>query len=367
MTNWIKRKKTKVLNVGNVPVGGNNPISIQSMTNTNTCDEVSTIKQIKDLEAAGADIVRVSVPGFDEAKAFKKIKNAVNVPLVADIHFDYKIALEVADSADCLRINPGNIGKEDRVKEVISAAIDNDIPSRVGVNAGSLEKDLQKKYGEPNADALVESALRHVDILDKFNFENYKMSLKASNIEMTVDAYRKISNIIDQPLHLGITEAGSYRAGTVKSSIGVGMLLSEGIGDTIRISLASDPVDEIKIGWDILKSLNLRSRGVKIVACPSCSRQNFNVIEVVNELEQRLEDISDDIEVAIIGCYVNGPGESKAANIGLTGASPNNLLYIDGAPNKKISNQDLVNELEEQVRSKISKQKIESEKIILRS
>ena len=204
------------------------------MTNTDTCDEVSTINQIKDLEAAGADIVRVSVPGFEEAKAFKKIKNAVNIPLVADIHFDYKIALEVADSADCLRINPGNIGKEDKVKEVISAAIDNDIPIRVGVNAGSLEK-IYKKYGEPNADALVESALRHVDILDKFNFENYKMSLKASNIEMT-EAYRKISNIIDQPLHLGITEAGSYRAGTVKSSIGVGMLLSEGIGDTIRIS-----------------------------------------------------------------------------------------------------------------------------------
>ena len=197
MSNWIKRKKTKVVKVGNVPIGGNNPISIQSMTNTDTCDEVSTINQIKDLEAAGADIVRVSVPGFEEAKAFKKIKNAVNIPLVADIHFDYKIALEVADSADCLRINPGNIGKEDRVKEVISAAIDSDIPIRVGVNAGSLEKDLQKKYGEPNADALVESALRHVDILDKFNFENYKMSLKASNIEMTVDAYRKISNIID--------------------------------------------------------------------------------------------------------------------------------------------------------------------------
>ena len=237
MSNWIKRKKTKVVQVGNVPVGGNNPISIQSMTNTDTCDEVSTINQIKDLEAAGADIVRVSVPGFEEAKAFKKIKNAVNIPLVADIHFDYKIALEVADSADCLRINPGNIGKEDRVKEVISAAIDNDIPIRVGVNAGSLEKDLQKKYGEPNADALVESALRHVDILDKFNFENYKMSLKASNIEMTVEAYRKISNIIDQPLHLGITEAGSYRAGTVKSSIGVGMLLSEGIETLYELSL----------------------------------------------------------------------------------------------------------------------------------
>ena len=353
--------------MGNLSVGGDSIISVQSMTNTLTTDIKSTINQINSLKEAGADIVRVSVPGFEEAKAFKKIKNAVNIPLVADIHFDYKIALEVADSADCLRINPGNIGKEDRVKEVISAAIDNDIPIRVGVNAGSLEKDLQKKYGEPNADALVESALRHVDILDKFNFENYKMSLKASNIEMTVEAYRKISNIIDQPLHLGITEAGSYRAGTVKSSIGVGMLLSEGIGDTIRISLASDPVDEIKIGWDILKSLNLRSRGVKIVACPSCSRQNFNVIEVVNELEQRLEDISDDIEVAIIGCYVNGPGESKAATIGLTGASPNNLLYVDGTPNKKISNEDLVDELEEQVRSKISKQKIESEKIILRS
>ena len=367
MTNWIKRKKSKVVNVGGVLVGEDNPISIQSMTNTNTCDVVSTVNQIKDLEDAGADIVRVSVPGFEEAKAFKEIKKLSKIPLVADIHFDYKIALEVADTADCLRINPGNIGKEDKVKEVISAAIDNNVPIRVGVNAGSLEKDLQKKYGEPNADALVESALRHVEILDKFNFDDYKMSLKASNIEMTVDAYRKISNLIDQPLHLGITEAGSYRAGTVKSSIGVGMLLSEGIGDTIRISLASDPVDEIKIGWDILKSLNIRSRGVKIVACPSCSRQNFNVIKVVNELEQRLEDVSEDIEVAIIGCYVNGPGESKAADIGLTGANPSNLLYVDGSPNKKISNDNLVDELEEQVRDKILKNKNESEKIILRS
>lgn len=354
MTEWIKRKDTKVIKVGNVPVGGGNPISIQSMTNTDTCDVVSTVNQIKDLENAGADIVRVSVPGFDEAKAFKEIKKAVAVPLVADIHFDYKIALEVADTADCLRINPGNIGKEDRVREVINAARDNNVPIRVGVNAGSLEKDLQKKYGEPNADSLVESALRHVDILDRFNFDNYKMSLKASNIEMTVDAYRKISKLIDQPLHLGITEAGSYRAGTVKSSIGVGMLLSEGIGDTIRISLASDPVDEIKVGWDILKSLNIRSRGVKIIACPSCSRMNFNVIEVVNELESRFEDISEDLEVAIIGCYVNGPGESKAADIGLTGASPNNLLYINGLPSKKLSNEQLVDEIESQVRDKIN-------------
>jgi (E)-4-hydroxy-3-methylbut-2-enyl-diphosphate synthase len=353
MSNWIKRKDTKVISVGNVKVGGMNPIAIQSMTNTDTSDVISTVKQINDLEAAGADIVRVSVPGFEEARAFKEIKNAVSMPLVADIHFDYKIALEVADSADCLRINPGNIGKESKIREVISAAEYNNVPIRVGVNAGSLEKDLQKKYGEPNADALVESALRHVDILDRFNFSNYKMSLKASNIEMTVDAYRKISNIINQPLHLGITEAGSFRAGTVKSSIGVGMLLSEGIGDTIRISLASDPIDEIKVGWDILKSLNIRNRGVKIIACPSCSRQNFNVIEVVNELEERLEDISEDIEVAIIGCYVNGPGESKAAEIGLTGASPSNLLYVDGAPDKKISSENLVEEIEQKVRERL--------------
>ena len=365
MNDWIKRRDTKAVNVGDVIVGNNNPISVQSMTNTNTCDVLATVKQINDLKAAGADIVRVSVPGFEEAAAFKKIRRSVDIPLVADIHFDYKIALEVADTADCLRINPGNIGKEDRVTEVINAAKYNNIPIRIGVNAGSLEKDLQKKYGEPNADALVESALRHVEILDKFDFDNYKMSLKASNIEMTVEAYRKISKLIDQPLHLGITEAGSYRAGTVKSSIGVGMLLSEGIGDTIRISLASDPVDEIKIGWDILRSLNIRSRGVKIIACPSCSRQNFNVIEVVNELEERLEDISEDIEVAVIGCYVNGPGESKAAEIGLTGASPQNLLYVDGSPDKKINSKDIVKEIEDRVRTKISLR--DSVEIIARS
>ena len=364
MSDWIKRKKTNVVNVGSVKVGGGNPISIQSMTNTETCDVNATINQINNLKSAGADIVRVSVPSFDAASAFKKIKQKVNIPLVADIHFDYKIALEVADSADCLRINPGNIGKEAKIKEVINAAKYNNVPIRVGVNAGSLEKDLQVKYGEPNADALVESALRHVDILERHNFDNFKMSLKASNIEMTVEAYRKISKLINQPLHLGITEAGSFRSGTVKSSIGVGMLLSEGIGDTIRISLASDPVDEVKIGWDILKSLNIRSRGVKIVACPSCSRQNFNVIEVVNELESRFEDISEDIEVAIIGCYVNGPGESKAADVGLTGASPKNLMYIDGEPNNKISNENLVDELENKVREKIAKSKVE---IIARS
>ncbi|MDC0905257.1 flavodoxin-dependent (E)-4-hydroxy-3-methylbut-2-enyl-diphosphate synthase [Gammaproteobacteria bacterium] len=354
---WIVRKKTKPIFVGDVGVGGNHPISIQSMTNTNTADVQATIGQIEDLQAAGADIVRVSVPDEECATAFKKIKKAVSIPLVADIHFDYKIALLVADSADCLRINPGNIGKADKVKQIIQAAKDNNVPIRIGVNAGSLEKDLQKKYGEPNSDALVESALRHVEILDKHDFQNFKLSLKASNIKMTVESYRKFSKLLDQPLHLGITESGSYRAGSVKSSIGLGLLLADGIGDTIRISLASDPVDEIKIGWDILKSLNLRSRGIRIIACPSCSRQNFNVIEVVNELENRFEGISEDLEVAIIGCYVNGPGESKAADVGLTGG-PSNLLYVDGSPLKKVSNEKLVDTIEDQVREKLESRKV---------
>ena len=354
---WIVRQNTKPIFVGNVGVGGDHPISIQSMTNTNTADVQATIGQIEDLQAAGADIVRVSVPDEECATAFKKIKKAVSIPLVADIHFDYKIALLVADSADCLRINPGNIGKADKVKQIIQAAKDNDVPIRIGVNAGSLEKDLQKKYGEPNSDALVESALRHVEILDKHDFQNFKLSLKASNIKMTVESYRKFSKLLDQPLHLGITESGSYRAGSVKSSIGLGLLLADGIGDTIRISLASDPVDEIKIGWDILKSLNLRSRGIRIIACPSCSRQNFNVIEVVNELENRFEGISEDLEVAIIGCYVNGPGESKAADVGLTGG-PSNLLYVDGSPLKKVSNEKLVDTIEDQVREKLESRKV---------
>ena len=354
---WIVRKQTKPIFVGDVGVGGNHPISIQSMTNTNTADVQATVDQIEDLQAAGADIVRVSVPDEECAAAFKKIKKAVSIPLVADIHFDYKIALLVADSADCLRINPGNIGKADKVKQIIQAAKDNNVPIRIGVNAGSLEKDLQKKYGEPNSDALVESALRHVDILDKHDFQNFKLSLKASNIKMTVESYRKFSKLLDQPLHLGITESGSYRAGSVKSSIGLGLLLADGIGDTIRISLASDPVDEIKIGWDILKSLNLRSRGIRIVACPSCSRQNFNVIEVVNELENRFEGISEDLEVAIIGCYVNGPGESKAADVGLTGG-PSNLLYVDGSPLKKVSIEKLVDTIEDQVREKLESRKV---------
>ena len=355
MSNWITRKDTKVVNVGDVPVGGSNPIAIQSMTNTNTCDVVSTVKQINDLQAAGADIVRVSVPGFDEAKAFKEIKNGVNIPLVADIHFDYKIALKVAKlGVDCLRINPGNIGSPDRVKAVVDCAKDNNLPIRIGVNAGSLGKDLLRKYKEPTAEAMVESAKRNIDLLDKEDFQNFKLSMKASDIFMAVDAYRSIATQIDQPLHLGITEAGGLRSGTVKSAAGLGLLLMEGIGDTIRISLAADPVEEIKVGFDLLKSLHLRSKGINFVACPSCSRQNFNVIETLNELERRVEDITTPLDVAIIGCIVNGPGEAKEADIGLTGATPNNLVYSEGKPDHKVTNDELVDHLEAVIRQRVA-------------
>ena len=349
----IKRRVSKKIFVGNVAIGGDAPITVQSMTNTDTCDVDSTVSQILSLEKAGADLVRVSIPTMDAGEAFKKIKTRVNIPLITDIHFDYKIALKVAGyGADCLRINPGNIGKEDRIREVVAAAKDNGIPIRIGVNAGSLEKDLQKKYTEPTPEAMVESAFRHIDILDRLNFDNFKVSLKASEVFMTVFAYRQLASQIDNPLHLGITEAGSFRSGTVKSSIGMGLLLSEGIGDTIRVSLASDPVDEIKVGFDILKSLHLRKKGVNLIACPSCSRQKFDVISVVNELEARLEDITEPIDVAVIGCVVNGPGEAKEVSVGLTGGSPN-LLYIDGKTHSKVENESLVDTLEASIRRRI--------------
>lgn len=350
----IKRRVSKKIFVGNVAIGGDAPITVQSMTNTDTCDVDSTVSQILSLEKAGADLVRVSIPTMDAAEAFKKIKTRVNIPLITDIHFDYKIALKVAGyGADCLRINPGNIGKEDRIREVVAAAKDNGIPIRIGVNAGSLEKDLQKKYTEPTPEAMVESAFRHIDILDRLNFDNFKVSLKASEVFMTVFAYRQLASQINNPLHLVITEAGSFRSGTVKSSIGMGLLLSEGIGDTIRVSLASDPVDEIKVGFDILKSLHLRKKGVNLIACPSCSRQNFDVIAVVNELEARLEDITEPIDVAVIGCVVNGPGEAKEVSVGLTGGSPN-LMYIDGKPHSKVNNDSLVDTLEASIRRRIT-------------
>ena len=364
----IIRRKSRQIMVGNVPVGGDAPISVQSMTNTETTDVAATFQQVTRLVDAGADIVRVSVPTMDAAEAMGRLKNMVTVPLVADIHFDYKIALRVAElGIDCLRINPGNIGSEARIREVVAAAKDRGIPIRIGVNAGSLEKDLQKKYGEPTPDALVESAMRHVDILDRLNFQNFKLSLKASDIFLTVAAYRKIASQIEQPLHLGITEAGGLRSGTVKSAIGLGMLLSEGIGDTLRVSLAADPVEEIKVGFDILKSLHLRSKGVHFIACPSCSRQNFDVIKVMNELESRVEDILTPIDVSVIGCVVNGPGEAKETDIGLTGGSPNNLVYIGGKPDHKVTNEHLVDNLEKLIRARVAEKQRFEENLISRS
>ncbi|MDH5358430.1 MAG: flavodoxin-dependent (E)-4-hydroxy-3-methylbut-2-enyl-diphosphate synthase [Gammaproteobacteria bacterium] len=357
-TSFIERRKSRQIMVGNVAVGGGAPIAVQSMTNTETCDVAATVAQIQALENVGADIVRVSVPSMDAAEAFGQIKKQVQIPLVADIHFDYKIALRVAElGVDCLRINPGNIGREDRVRAVVDSARDHGIPIRIGVNAGSLEKELQKKYGEPTPDALVESALRHIDILDRLNYPDFKVSLKASDVFMTVHAYRKLADQIEQPLHLGITEAGGLRSGSVKSAIGLGMLLAEGIGDTIRVSLAADPVEEIRVGFDILKSLRIRNKGINLIACPSCSRQQFDVISTVNALESRLEDILEPMDVAVIGCVVNGPGEAKEAAIGLTGGTPN-LLYVDGKPNHKVENEALVDELEREIRQRIVRQKL---------
>ncbi len=365
MESPIKRRKSRQIMVRDVPVGGDAPITVQSMTNTDTCDVDATVAQILRLEEACADIVRVSVPSMEAAEAFKQIRERVNVPLVADIHFDYKIALKVAEyGVDCLRINPGNIGREDRVRAVIDSAKDKNIPLRIGVNAGSLEKELQRKYGEPTPDALVESAMRHVDILDKLNFPNFKLSVKASDVFMAVEAYRKIAEKIDQPLHLGITEAGGLRGGTVKSAVGLGMLLMDGIGDTIRISLAADPVEEVKVGYEILKSLKLRSKGINFIACPSCSRQNFDVVATMNELEGRLEDITTPLDVAVIGCIVNGPGEAKEAEIGLTGGTPKHLIYVDGEKDHKIEKDNMVDHLETLIRQKVAdKQQAEQDLI----
>lgn len=351
----IPRRVSRRIMVGNVPVGGDAPISVQSMTNTETRDVEATVAQVQALQRAGADLVRVSVPTLDAAVAFGEIRRRVSLPLIADIHFNYKVALAAAEQgADCLRINPGNIGSERKVAEVIASARHHGIPIRIGVNAGSLEKDLQEKYGEPNADALVESAFRHIDILDRHNFAEYKISLKASEVFMTVFAYRKLASQIEQPLHLGITEAGGLRSGTVKSAVGLGMLLAEGIGDTIRISLAADPVQEVKVGWDLLKSLHLRSRGINLVACPSCSRQNFDVIKTVNALEERFEDIAQPLDVAVIGCVVNGPGEAREAHVGVTGGHPNSV-FVGGKIRHKLNNDDLVIGLDQLVREELAR------------
>ncbi|HYF22748.1 MAG TPA: flavodoxin-dependent (E)-4-hydroxy-3-methylbut-2-enyl-diphosphate synthase [Caulobacteraceae bacterium] len=340
----IDRRPSRKIRVGSVEVGGDAPISVQSMTNTPTADAGATIDQIRALEEAGADIVRVSCPDEDSTRAFRTIAKAARVPLVADIHFHYRRGIEAAEAgAACLRINPGNIGSMDRVREVVQAARDNGCSMRIGVNAGSLERELLERYGEPCPEAMVESALSHARILQDLDFHEFKISVKASDVFLTVAAYQMLAEAIDCPLHLGVTEAGPLRTGTIKSSIGLGNLLWAGIGDTIRVSLAADPVEEIKVGFDILKSLGLRHRGVNIIACPSCARQGFNVIEKVGELEQRLAHIATPMSVSIIGCVVNGPGEALFTDIGFTGGGAGSgMVYVNGKPDHKMSNERMI-------------------------
>ena len=343
----IKRRKTKKIKVGNIEVGGNAPISVQSMTNTLTTNIDETVKQIHELTEAGVDIVRVSCPDKDSSLSLKKIVNQVNVPIVADIHFHYKRAIEAAISgAHCLRINPGNIGSKERVREVLKAAKDYNCSIRIGVNSGSLEKNLLEKYKEPCPEALVESALNNIKLLEDEDFFNFKISVKSSDVFLATKAYRSLSLVCDYPLHLGITEAGSLTSGSIKSSIGMGILLMEGIGDTIRVSLTENPVEEVKIGYEILKSLNLRHRGVNIISCPSCARQGFPVIDTVKILEEKLSHIQEPITLSIIGCVVNGPGEASQTQIGLTGGGQgNHMMYISGLPHHKVANDKIIEEV----------------------
>ena len=351
----INRKKTKEIKVGNISVGGDSQISVQSMTNTLTTDVKATINQIHSLEEVGADIVRVSCPDEDSTKALKDIVKEVKVPIVADIHFHYKRAIEAAKmGASCLRINPGNIGSKDRILEVVQAAKDHNCSIRIGVNAGSLDKALLEKYKEPCPEALVESAMYNVKLLEDNDFFNFKISVKSSDVFLTVKAYRKLSKECDYPLHLGITEAGGLITGSIRSSIGIGQLLMDGIGDTIRVSLSSDPVDEIKSGYEILKSLGIRSRGVNIISCPSCARQAFPVIETVKELEKKLSHVKKPITLSIIGCVVNGPGEAAQTEIGLTGGGQdNNLLYLSGIPHTKVASTEIIDKVVQLVEEKV--------------
>ena len=350
----IKRKKTKVINVGDVKVGGENPISVQSMTNTLTTNIKETINQINEITEEGGDIVRVSCPDKESTKALKEIIKHVSVPIVADIHFHYKRAVEAAESgARCLRINPGNIGDKSKIHEILSAAKNNDCSIRIGVNAGSLEKDILEKFKEPCPEALVESALRNIKILEDQDFFNFKISVKSSDVFLSVAAYKQLSKVCNYPLHLGITEAGGFVSGSIKSSIGLGSLLMDGIGDTIRISLSDDPAKEIKIGNEILKSLNLRNRGVKIISCPSCARQAFQVINTVKILEEKLSHIKTPITLSIIGCVVNGPGEAAMTDIGITGGGKgNNMLYLSGIQSQKVLTDDIITEVVSQVEKK---------------
>ena len=343
----IDRRMSRQIHVGSVPVGGDAPISVQSMTNTVTSDVQATISQIKELEEAGADIVRVSCPDEESTKALKDIVKASAVPIVADIHFHHARAIEAAEAgAACLRINPGNIGNAERVRDIIQAAKDHGCSMRIGVNAGSLEKYLLEKYGEPCPEAMVESALDHVRILQDYDYHEYKISVKASDVFLSVAAYQQLAEAVDCPLHIGITEAGGYTSGTVKSSIGLGALLWAGIGDTLRVSLSSDPVDEVRVGFEMLKSLGLRHRGVTIISCPSCARQGFDVIKTVQILEERLAHVSEPITLSIIGCVVNGPGEARETDMGFTGGGAGSgMVYVSGRPDHKMSNEEMVDHL----------------------
>jgi (E)-4-hydroxy-3-methylbut-2-enyl-diphosphate synthase len=352
----INRKKTKVIKVGDLNIGGDNPISVQSMTNTLTKDKGATIDQINRIEEAGADLVRVSCPDEDSTKALKEIKRSTNIPIVADIHFHYQRAIEAAiNGADCLRINPGNIGDKKKIKEIIKAAKDNNCSIRVGVNAGSLEKDILESYKEPCPEALVDSALRNIRILEDEDFFNLKVSVKSSDVFLSIGAYRQLSKKINYPLHIGITEAGSFLPGTIKSSIGFGALLLDGIGDTIRVSLSDDPVKEVHVGNEILKSLNLKHRGVKIISCPSCARQGFEVIDTVKILEEKLSHIKTPITLSIIGCVVNGPGEAAMTDIGITGGGKgSNMLYLSGVQTEKVLTKNIIDKVVEEVEKKVS-------------
>ena len=350
----IHRRKSRVIKVGNVSIGGNNQIAVQTMTNTLTSNAKDTIAQIERSAKLGVDLVRVSVPDKESSHSLKEIVKHSPVPIIADIHFHYKRGIEAANNgASCIRINPGNIGNIDRIKEVIKAARDNNCSIRVGVNAGSLEKQILEKYSEPNPEALVESAKLNIKILEDNDFTNFKISVKSSDIFMSIKAYEQLAELCDYPLHLGITEAGGKRTGSIKSSIGIGNLLLRGIGDTIRISLSDEPEEEVRVGFEILKSLGLRNRGVKIISCPSCARQQFEVIKTVKNLEKKLDDISTPITVSIIGCVVNGPGEATMTNIGITGGgNDTHMIYLDGKKNNVVKNVDLENYLEDLIRKK---------------
>ena len=350
----INRKKTKQINVGGVLIGGDAPIAIQSMTTTQTADVKATVEQIKKLEDVGCELIRVAVPEEIDAESIEYIKKEINIPIIADIHFDYRLALKALEGGvDCLRINPGNIGELERVKKVVVAAKEREVPIRIGVNAGSLEKPLLEKYGAPTAEAMVESAMGHIKILEDMDFDLIKISLKASDVWKTVDAYRLLSEKVDYPLHLGITEAGTLFSGSIKSAVGLGIILGEGIGDTLRVSLAGDPVEEVRVGWEILKSLEIRKRGVNVISCPTCGRIKIDSIKIATEVEKRLAHIKEPLDVAVMGCVVNGPGESQTADVGIAGGDSSAMLYIQGEAIKKVDEKDIIEEVVAEVERRV--------------